>query len=385
MADLCTVDLVEDDGSITKAAAYHAEPQIQDQLERCLGTTPRDQLPGDLRAAIETAQPQLWDGAVEPLPGDTPEAGYRRLLNAIGATSGIRARLVVRGRVVGLLRLAMAGSGRRYVPQDLELARELAHHAALAIERARLYREAQVALAARDDLFAFVTHDLQNYLATIRVSAGVLTAQQGADQHPNGRKQVDLISRTVTHMARLIEGLRDATMIETGQFTIATAPEDIAALVSDAVDTLAPQAEANALRLTMEVAGDLPAVACDRDRVLQVIANLVGNAIKFTPPHGDIRIAAVAADGAVRMSVSDTGPGIPEAQLARVFDRYWRGSGHGAGLGLFIAKGIVEAHGGRIWVESTPGAGSAFHFTLPLAPAAPRSAARTQADARPPG
>jgi signal transduction histidine kinase len=160
-------------------------------------------------------------------------------------------------------------------------------------------------------------------------------------------------------------------MIEAGQFTVATAPEDIAALVSDAVETLVPQAEAKALRLTTQLPGELPAVACDRDRVLQVIANLVGNAIKFTP-HGDIRVAAVPTDDAVRLSVSDTGPGIPEAQLGRVFDRYWRGDDnhHGSGLGLFIAKGIVEAHGGRIWVESAPGAGSAFHFTLPRAPVA---------------
>ncbi|HEX3478336.1 MAG TPA: CheR family methyltransferase, partial [Kofleriaceae bacterium] len=378
MADLCAVDLVEDDGAVTRVAAYHADPEIRDQLERMFGTTPRDQVPGDLRAAIETAQPQLRDGAVDPVAGDTPEAGYRRLADAIGTTSGIRAPLVVRGRVVGILRLVMAGSGRRYVPQDLELARELAHHAALAIERARLYSEAQVAIAARDDLFAFVTHDLQNYLATIRVSATALAARHAADQRPNGHKQIDLISRTVTHMARLIEGLRDATMIETGQFTVATALEDIAALVSDAVETLAPQAEAKQLGLTMQLDGDLPAVACDRDRVLQVIANLVGNAIKFTPPRGEIRVAAAPGDDEVRLSVSDTGPGIPEAQLARVFDRYWRGSGQGAGLGLFIAKGIVEAHGGRIWVESTPGVGSAFHFTLPLAVAPPRSTAHSE-------
>jgi PAS domain S-box-containing protein len=385
MADLCAVDLVEDDGAMTKAAAYHSEPDIQRLLERWLGTTGRGELPGELRAAIETAQPQLRDGAAEPLAGDAPEAGYRRLLDAIGVTCSIVAPLVVRGRVVGALRLAMAGSGRRYAPQDLELARELAHHAALAIERARLYREAQVAIGARDDLFAFVTHDLQNYLATIRVSAAALTAQHGAEQRQNGYKQVDLISRTVAHMARLIEGLRDVTMIEAGQFTVATAPDDVAALVSDAVETLAPQAEAKALRLTTQLAGDLPAVACDRDRVLQVIANLVGNAIKFTPRNGEIRVAAVAVDGAVRLSVSDTGPGIPEAQLARVFDRYWRGggSGHGAGLGLFIARGIVEAHGGRIWVESTPGTGSAFHFTLPLAPASQRSAMRVHAAGSP--
>jgi chemotaxis methyl-accepting protein methylase/signal transduction histidine kinase len=385
MADLCAVDLVEDDGSMTKAAAHHPDPEVQQQLDRWLGTTGRDELPADLRAAIETAQPQLRDGAAEPLPGDAPEADYRRLLDAVGVTCAIVAPLVVRGRVAGVLRLAMAGSGRRYVPQDLELARELAHHAALAIERARLYREAQVAIGARDDLFAFVTHDLHNYLATIRVSAATLTAH-GPEQRLNGHKQIELISRTVAHMARLIEGLRDATMIEAGQFTVATASEDVAALVGDAVETLAPQAEAKALQLTTQLDGELPAVVCDRDRVLQVIANLVSNAIKFTPRRGDIRIAVARMDGAVRVSVSDTGSGIPAALLARVFDRYWTGrdGGHGTGLGLFIAKGIVEAHGGRIWVESTPGAGSAFHFTLPLAPAAPRSASRDAPAARPP-
>ncbi|HEX3765623.1 MAG TPA: ATP-binding protein, partial [Kofleriaceae bacterium] len=378
MADLCTVDLVEDGGALTKVAVYHPDPAIQHQLERCLGTTPRDQLPGDLRAAVETAQPQLRDGAAELLPGDTPEACYRNLLNAVGVTSAILAPLVVRGRVAGVLRLKIIGSARRYTAQDLELARELAHHAALAIERARLYREAQVAIAARDDLFAFVTHDLHNYVATLRMSATALTTQQGTAQRPSGQKQLELIGRTVTHMARLIEGLRDATMLESGQFTVATAPEDIAALIHDAVETLAPQAQAKGVRLTAQLPDELPPVACDRDRLLQVIANLVGNAIKFTPPSGDIRVTAARVEGAVRVSVSDTGYGIPEGQLARVFERYWRGdaASHGAGLGLYIARALVDAHGGRIWVESTPGAGSAFHFTLPLAPAVPRSVAR---------
>jgi len=382
MADLCAIDLVEDDGALTKTTAFHPDPGIQSQLDHWLGTTPRDRLPGDLRTAIETAQPQLQlrDGAAERLPGDGPETGYRNLLTAIGATSAILAPLVVRGRVVGVLRLERLGPARRYLAQDLELAREVAHHAALAIERARLYREAQVAIAARDDLFAFVTHDLHNYVATIRMSATALTAQPGAAERPTGQKPVELIGRTVAHMARLIEGLRDATMIEAGRFTIATAAEDITALIRDAVETLAPQAEGRRLRLiaelTAELDDELPAVACDRDRVLQVIANLVGNAIKFTPPGGEIRIAAARSDGAVRISVSDTGHGIPASQLPRVFDRYWRGhpDSQGAGLGLFLARAIVDAHGGRIWVESAPGAGAAFHFTLPLAAQPVRSA-----------
>src|SRR6185295_8416157 len=144
---------------------------------------------------------------------------------------------------------------------------------------------------------------------------------------------------------------------------------DPAAIIAEAVDTLAPQAEVRSLQLATHVDPDLPDVPCDRERVLQVIANLVGNAIKFTPTPGRIRIAASQLSDAVKISISDTGPGIPEPLLARVFDRYWNGGnpGSGTGLGLFISNGIVEAHGGRIWADSTAGAGATFHFTLPFA------------------
>ncbi|HEX7837378.1 MAG TPA: ATP-binding protein [Kofleriaceae bacterium] len=377
VADLSAVDLVEDDGSVRKVVAYHPDPARQQLVDRLLGTTARDRLPRHFREVIETAEPQLRD-ASELLHGAMPDADYRKLLADLGVTCTLLAPLVVRGRVVGVLRLAMAESGRRYVPQDLALAREIAHHAALALERARLYRAAQVAIDARDNLLAVVTHDLNNYLATIRMSADVLTSHDVAVERRSGHRQVELIGRTVTHMARLIEGLRDATMIETGQFTVAVAAEQPAALVAEAVETFAPQAEARSLRLTAEVDDELPAVLCDRERVLQVLANLVGNAIKFTPERGDIRVVATRSESAVRISISDTGPGIPGPQLLRIFDRYWKGgeARAGTGLGLYIAKGIVEAHGGRIWVENAAGAGSTFHFTLPVAPAAPDATPR---------
>ena len=273
----------------------------------------------------------------------------------------------------GHLYLANKRGGAEFTEDDQTAIEMFAERVGVALEiarlrqiEARLYRAAQVAVAARDSLLAFVTHDLHNYLGAIRVSADVLTSHESGEPRQRGYKQVELIGRTVRHMARLIEGLRDATMIETGRFTVAATTEDVAALVAEAVETLAPQAEAKSLRLTAQIADDLPAVPCDRGRVLQVIANLVGNAIKFTPERGDIRIVAARAHGAVRISIHDTGPGIAAPQLPFVFDRYWRGEDAGTGLGLFISKGIVEAHGGRIWAESEAGTGSAFHFTLPL-------------------
>ena len=164
-------------------------------------------------------------------------------------------------------------------------------------------------------------------------------------------------------------------MMETGQLTIRRKAESPAALVRDACMTLAPQAEAGKLKLETEVKDHLPAVACDRERILQAVTNLVTNAIKFTDSGGKIRVAAAVAGDTVRFAVSDTGDGIAERDIPRVFDRYWKGHAGTTGLGLYIAKGVVEAHGGRIWVESRLGAGSTFFFTLPIAPqnGAPRT------------
>src|SRR5262249_19940565 len=150
-----------------------------------------------------------------------------------GATCTIFAPLVVHGRVIGVLRLATAGSGRRYTDDDLSLAQEIAHHAALAIEDARLYRSSQSAISARDNLLSVVSHDLRNYLSTIRLSASVL-ARRAAPGDVRDKQIVDNIKASVTRMDQLIEALRDATMIETGHFTIDARREEVAPLVEEA-------------------------------------------------------------------------------------------------------------------------------------------------------
>ncbi len=172
-------------------------------------------------------------------------------------------------------------------------------------------------------------------------------------------------------MEHLIEGLRDASMIETGQFAVQKEPQDTRALAEEAVRSFEPQAEAASVRLTIQVDGDVPRAYCDGGRVLQVLANLVSNALRFTPAGGEVRIAVKPAPLGVCFSVSDTGCGIPEEQLAHVFERHWRArpvARGSTGLGLYIAKGIVETHGGRIWVHSEVAVGSTFSFTLPGVP-----------------
>ncbi len=370
-ADLSVLDLLQEDGAVRKIAAYHPERSKQELLDRLVRTTPPDRLPDGIRAAIETAQPQRRDLTPEFLRHGIPDPAYREIIREIGATCTIVAPLILRGRVVGVLRLAMAESGRKYTDEDLPLAQEIAHHAALAIEGARLYRAAQTAIRARDNILAVVSHDLRNDLSAIRMSAELLSRSGPTGERRAGRNQVEAIKRSATRMDQLIDSLSDATMIETGHFTIEAKTEDVAAVVDDAFKAMEPQTEGRSLQLKIQLEGRLSTVHCDRARVLQVIGNLVGNAIKFTKEGGEIRIAARPAGDAVCFSVSDTGSGIPDRQLSRVFDRYWKGregTREGTGLGLFIAKGIVEAHGGTIWVESKVGVGSTFYFALPVAP-----------------
>jgi signal transduction histidine kinase len=170
-------------------------------------------------------------------------------------------------------------------------------------------------------------------------------------------------------MARLIEDLLDITRIDAGTLHIEREPLDPAQIVADAGDLMRPLTAEKTMRFELELDGQpLPPVDADRDRVLQVFSNLIGNAIKFTPSGGCITVGAEPRDENVCFSVQDTGPGILEEHIARIFDRFWQGKiaeRQGAGLGLAISKGIVEKHGGTIWVESELGFGTTVFFTLP--------------------
>ena len=169
-------------------------------------------------------------------------------------------------------------------------------------------------------------------------------------------------------MNRLIQDLLDVALMEAGQLTIERAQLAAGGLIAEAVDMQRPLASASSLECRIEVDAAVGEVWGDRNRLLQVLENLIGNAIKFTPAGGRITVGAVTRDHEVVFRVTDTGAGIAPENQARVFDRFWQASrtgGLGAGLGLPITKGIVEAHGGRIWVESAEGRGSTFFFTVP--------------------
>ena len=229
------------------------------------------------------------------------------------------------------------------------------------------------ALSYRDDFLAMVSHDLNNLLGGILLSANLLAKH--ASDTPQGQKIATGTSRIqlyAARMKRLIADLTDVTSLCAGKLALTTAPDDARVLIAEALDTFRLLAAEKRIRLETEtVSASLPVVS-DHGRILQVLVNLVGNAVKFTPEGGRVSARAARVGDEVHFSVVDNGPGIPPDLLEAVFERFWQAGENdrrGLGLGLYIAKSIVEAHGGRIWAESRIGEGSAFHFTLPTSAA----------------
>lgn len=222
---------------------------------------------------------------------------------------------------------------------------------------------------AREQMLAVVSHDLRAPLNSIRLGASVLSRALPQGDMAKARDAVETILRTLHRMNRLIEDLCDVTRIEAGHLTLRRSREAVAPLIAAAIDVVQPAAEAVPVRVTVDALDGLPEVDADGDRVVQVLMNLLGNAINFTPTGGTITISAEASGDFVRLAVRDTGPGIPDSDRPHLFDRFWQGRGadrRGLGLGLFICKALAEAHGGSIQVDSPPGAGSTFSFTLPV-------------------
>jgi signal transduction histidine kinase len=256
----------------------------------------------------------------------------------------------------------------RIPEQTLRLLDLLARRAADLIERVRMEVALRDAVQAREHILGIVAHDLRNPLSLIMMQSERMHRPSSEPERRN-QKPLEVISRTAARMNRLIQDLLDVTRIEAGRLPVERRPLSPSALAAEAVDMEVALAASSGIDLRLALATELPDVWVDRDRLLQVLENLIGNAMKFTKSGGRIRVGAEARDHEVLFWVRDTGAGISTEDLPHVFDRYWQaaaGAGRlGAGLGLSIAKGIVEAHGGRIWVESAACQGSSFYFSIP--------------------
>ncbi len=324
----------------------------------------------EARALFGASQVSVEVDALDDLPALTRVATE---LEAEGPTEGdglVQALRDGQGRRLG--RMVLHGGAWLDPRIDSAALEQFARLSAIALENAALLRASVVAAQVRDEVLAVVSHDLRSPLGTVSMGAAMLrrslTAPSG--RLPDDVEIVNRIARSCKRMERLIEDLLDASRLDAGSVPLSKRPLDAADLVRAALEAAAPEAAAGKVTVGAGLVEPVQVMG-DRDRLLQVIANLLANALKFTPKGGDVTVTVRRDGGSARFSVADTGPGIAAEHLPRLFDRYWKGdrSGrHGAGLGLYIARGLVLAHRGAITAESGEAGGATLSFTIPLAP-----------------
>lgn len=307
------------------------------------------------------------------------EAAHREHVDRFGA-SGQEARLMGERREVSGLRKDgsefPAAASIAQVSLDGERAysvvlRDVTERRRFERDNAELVRELRAAVAARDEMLGIVSHDLRNPVNAVKMLAAAIVRAGETDRLPPVvAEHADVLLQAARQMDALIQDLLDVSKLESGRMPMAPRPVAMTDLVSAATRVLEPAAAEAGVRIQSDVSPSLPPVDVDPDRMVQVLSNLVSNSVKYTPRGGHVLVRAQVDEDVVRVTVEDTGVGIAEAELPRVFDRFWqskRTNRSGAGLGLTIARGIVRAHGGRIWIESVLGEGTRVHFTVPRA------------------
>ncbi|MEA2766640.1 MAG: hypothetical protein QOK07_3044 [Gemmatimonadaceae bacterium] len=370
LADYCALDILVGEDTFERIGEAHVDP-TKSTLIRQVATFPRNTLTAahPLIRVMSTGQPVLQaEITTDFIHAAFAEPAQRSMVEALDPRSLICVPLVDSGKPIGALTLVTSGSGRRYDEADLSLAADVARRAAVVVEHARLFHQAEQATRARDDVLAVVAHDLRNPLNTVTMAISLMLETTPIERTQE-RRQQEIVRRAADRMNRMIQDLLDVKRMESGHLTMDLKAESADVLVTDTIDMLRPLATGSGIVMEASVADGLPAVLADAARIQQVLSNLVGNAVKFTPRQGQITVSADLLDKEVRFAVIDTGPGIPPEQVPHIFGRFWQARSadrRGIGLGLAIAKGIVEAHSGRIWVESQVGVGSTFYFTLPI-------------------
>jgi PAS domain S-box-containing protein len=367
LADGCILEIRIGDRYRAGAVA-HTDPAIEEGLRRMPEAgMRRPPAAHPLSEISRTRAPVLLqsDAAARVIETST-SAFYIEGLRKMNPQAALFLPLVARGHLAGVLSLFR--SNRGFDGDELAFAEDLARLAALALDNSLLLDTVRAALRSREEIVGVVSHDLRNPVAAVKMlSRAALTETN--DGGTGRAENILLIAKAAEQMDALIRDLLDVSRLDAGQLTINAESVDPSDLLNGSLQTLLPLVEEKAIKLDLQLEVGLPKVQADSERIQQTISNLVGNAIKFTPSGGKIIVRTRSTGDEVIVSVIDSGTGISAEQLPKVFDRYWqsaRTDREGAGLGLAIAKGIVEGHGGRIWIESTPGQGANASFTLPV-------------------
>ncbi len=369
LCDLCVIDVIDRRGEVTRSVVLHRDPARQDLAGELTSWVPSPEIWRKVAGSVEAREPLLIpDVTPERLRAAFDDSRYLDVARALEPTSVLILPLAARDRVLGAVALVATDSTRRFGPAELELARDLVERAALSIDNARLYEEAREATREREDVLAAVSHDLRSPLNTIGMAAALLVEEDIPEA--KRAKLAQVIQNSLNQGLRLIQDLLDASRMRKGAFAIEATDQKPDALIEDAVAMAAGAADRKGVTLHASPDQDMPPVSGERERLLQVLDNILGNAIRHTPSGGTVTVSASVRDDRVRFEVADTGHGIDSADLPHVFERFWRAHGTGragAGLGLTISKGVVEAHGGTIGVDSSPGSGACFWFEIPAA------------------
>ncbi len=378
LADWCVVDLVERAGGVRRVTIAHVDPaRVASSREWARKFPPDWTAPTGVANVIRTGLPEFATVVTdEHLVRVANDQQHLDALRQLGIGSYIITPLPARGRTLGAITLLVTESRRHYGVTEVELANELGRRAGIAVDNARLYEESQRALRDREDalrsreeVLAIVSHDLRNPLGAIGLSAASLLASP--PDAPCARKPLEVIQRSADRMEHMINDLLDMATIQAKGLALNLTWEDPGPLIHGIME--AHEAMARDRDIKLVVAFDLPPLQLkfDRDRIEQVFANLIGNALKYGGPGALVTVSARMVDGQPQFSIADTGRGIPPEELPHLFEQYWaakrRDIKQGTGLGLYICKGIVDAHGGKLWVESELGRGTSFFFTLPTA------------------
>jgi PAS domain S-box-containing protein len=365
----CVVDLLEADGIVRRSHVMHGDPAMQALAERLARYPQPPQTRYLTRQAIEEQEPKLVARVSDDfLRTNAEDDEHYALLRDLQFSSLMILPLRVRGRVLGAVMLARGPGGTAYTEADLTLAQAVALRAASALDNARLYDEARRAVRARDDVLGVVSHDLRTPLSVIAMCATALLGE-GLGDGISDHETIQTIQRSAHWAQRLIQDLVDVRVIEAGGLSLARRLEDPRTLVTRAILLHAELANERKIELAAELPDELPAVHVDADRIVQALGNVIGNAVKFTPYGGTVRVRAVDREDEVRFVVTDSGPGISPDHAPHVFDRFWTAPSEvrvrGTGMGLAIARGIIDAHGGRIWLEpARVGEGATFCIEL---------------------
>jgi signal transduction histidine kinase len=373
VADWCAVDILGEAGRVDRLAVEHGE-KVADDVAIALGhRSPRDiQAPGGVTRVLRTGVAELALAADAPgfesVAADEEQVG---LLRALGATSVMIVPLLARGKIIGSLTFVSAADSQVYGEDDLEVGRELAARAALAIDNARLYHETQAASRAKSDFLAVMSHELRTPLTAIIGYAELLELGIPEPVTESQREQIERIEIAARHLQELIEEILTVASLEAGEAKIRRQSVSVDDLLRKAEVIIRPMAMAKDLRLEVTGAGESLEVETDPEKLLQVLLNLLSNAVKFTETGG-IRLGARVVGGLLELEVGDTGIGVHSRDRDRIFEPFWqvdqpttRRAG-GTGLGLTISRRLLDLLSGDIEVQSEPTHGSSFIVRVPL-------------------